>query len=106
MILLPLAAAIVFIAPTIVLGLGMGGSIAPTQIAGIMSLPRKRSGLASGRILTTRQSGTTMGIAVLGLIIAHHVGPDPDASGFATGFVDGFRVVCGVAGVVTSPSQR
>lgn len=94
-------AVIVFIALTIVLGLGMGSSIAPTQIAGIMSLPRERSGLASGCILTTRQSGTTMGIAVLGLIIAHHAGPDPDASGYASGFVDGFRIACAVAGVVT-----
>ncbi|WP_278262531.1 MFS transporter [Nocardia sp. AG03] len=92
---------VVFVVLTIVLGLGMGSSIAPTQIAGIMSLPRARSGLASGCILTTRQSGTTMGIAVLGLLIAHHAGPDPAASGYAGGFVDGFRIACAVAGVAT-----
>lgn len=90
-----------FVVLTVVLGLGMGASIAPTQIAGLMSLPRERSGLASGCVLTTRQGGTTMGIAVLGLIIAHHAGQAPGSPGYATGFVDGFRSACLVAAAVT-----
>ena len=60
----------------------MGASIAPTQLAGVLALPRQRSGLASACIATTRQGGTAHGVAVLGLIIASAAaspdGPAPE----------------------------
>lgn len=57
--------AIVFV----ITGLGVGISITPTNVAGLSAVPSQRSGTASGIISTTRQSGSALGIAVLGAIV-------------------------------------
>lgn len=53
----------------IITGLGVGISITPTNVAGLSAVPTQRSGTASGIISTTRQSGSALGIAVLGAIV-------------------------------------
>ena len=91
----------VFIPVTVVLGLGMGLSIPPTQAAGVMALPRQRSGLASALISTSRQAGTTLGIAVLGLLVSVGAAGRPGTAGYAQGFVDGLHHAGYVAGGAT-----
>jgi EmrB/QacA subfamily drug resistance transporter len=79
---------------SVVLGAGMGASIGPTQLAGVAALPVRQSGLAAAAISTTRQVGTALGVAVLGLIVATHA----DTTRFADGFVNGLHV----SGVITA----
>jgi len=55
----------------VVLGAGMGASVSPTQMAGVLALPRHRSGMASACINTARQADTTLGVAVLSLNVAN-----------------------------------
>jgi EmrB/QacA subfamily drug resistance transporter len=84
----------------VVLGAGMGAAIAPTQLAGVLALPRQRSGLASACIATTRQAGTALGVAVLGLIIATAAG-SPAGPSYSAGFVLGLHWAGIVSGVLT-----
>jgi MFS transporter, DHA2 family, methylenomycin A resistance protein len=51
-------------------GIGMGLSITPTTAAAMGSVRRERSGIASGTVNATRQAGNTLGIAILGSVIA------------------------------------
>lgn len=91
----------VFIAVTVVLGVGMGLSIPPTQAAGVMALPRQRSGLASAVISTSRQTGTTLGIAVLGLLVSQAAVGRLGTADYAHGFVHGLHQAGYVAGGAT-----
>jgi DHA2 family methylenomycin A resistance protein-like MFS transporter len=86
---------------SILLGVGMGASISPTQLAGVLALPRERSGLASACINTTRQSGTALGVAILGLIVATQAGDTPGQPGFADGFVRGLHIAGLLSGLAT-----
>jgi DHA2 family methylenomycin A resistance protein-like MFS transporter len=78
----------------------MGASIAPTQLAGVLALPRERSGLASACIATTRQAGTAIGVAALGLIITTSAG-DPERIAYASGFVHGLHTAGLLSGTLT-----
>ncbi|MEX3100878.1 MULTISPECIES: MFS transporter [unclassified Streptomyces] len=91
----------VFAALTVALGAGMGASIGPTQLAGVAALPVQRSGLASACISTTRQLGTAMGVAVLGLVIAEQAGTDSARPGYADGFMRGLHLSGLAAGAAT-----
>jgi DHA2 family methylenomycin A resistance protein-like MFS transporter len=84
----------------VVLGIGMGASISPTQISGVLALPPQRSGLASACINTTRKAGTTLGVAVLGLIVAHFSG-FPGTPGYPKGLTHGLHVAAIIAAVAT-----
>ena len=53
----------------VALGVGMGFGIGPTMAAAMAGVPRQRSGIASATVNATRQTGTTLGIAVLGVIM-------------------------------------
>ncbi|MBG0851344.1 hypothetical protein I2W78_05605 [Streptomyces spinoverrucosus] len=90
----PASAALVSV--SVVLGAGMGAAIWPTQLAGVAALRVRRSGLASAAISTTRQVGTALGVAVLGLIVATHSGSRMGTTLFADGFVRGLHLPGGV----------
>jgi DHA2 family methylenomycin A resistance protein-like MFS transporter len=85
----------------VVLGVGMGASIAPTQIAGVAALPVQRSGLAAACISTSRQVGTAMGVAILGLVVATHAGTDVGTTQYAEGFVRGLHAAAIVTAAAT-----
>ena len=61
----------------------------PTNIAGLAGLPHSRTGIASATVNAARQTGTTLGVAVLGALIAR-----------AQTFTDGLHLAVGVAGAV------
>ena len=78
----------------------MGASISPTQIAGVLGLPPQRSGLASACINTTRPAGTTLGVAVHGLIVARSAGT-VGTPGYAPGFSHGLHIAVIIAAAAT-----
>ncbi|GAA2110525.1 MFS transporter [Streptomyces synnematoformans] len=90
-----------FAALSVLLGVGMGASIGPTQLAGVAALPVQRSGLAAACISTTRQVGTALGVAVLGLIVASHAGSDLGSEQYAHGFVRGLHIAGLATGVAS-----
>jgi EmrB/QacA subfamily drug resistance transporter len=61
-------------------GLGMGVAMGPMTVAALSAVSVDRSGVASGVLTTSRQVGGTLGIAVMGAIVAA-----------SAGFVDGFQ---------------
>jgi EmrB/QacA subfamily drug resistance transporter len=78
------------------LGSGMGLAITSTSAAGLTAVGRQRSGIAGGVISTGRQCGQTVGVALLGSLIASRVA-DPTPS-FAVAFTDGLRLSGLIAG--------
>ncbi|MFD4529473.1 hypothetical protein ACFWP7_37330 [Streptomyces sp. NPDC058470] len=61
----------------------------------------QRSGLASACVTTSRQLGTTMGVAVLGLIVATQGGSAPAGENYADGFVSGLHIAGLASGIAT-----
>jgi MFS transporter, DHA2 family, methylenomycin A resistance protein len=51
------------------LGIGMGLGLPPVNVAAMAAVPRERSGVASATTNAVRQTGTTLGIALLGAIL-------------------------------------
>ena len=70
-------------------GAGVGLSVTPTNIVGLAGLPGNRSGTASATVNAARQTGTTLGVAALGALIAT-----------GTTFTNGLHRAMAVAGLV------
>jgi len=87
-----------------VAGAGLGIFTAPMNEVGVGSVPRARTGTASGLFNTARMVGATLGIAVLGSVFAHFVARGGDGD-FITGlrlalFLGGCGQLAGAALVV------
>ena len=82
-----------------VLGTGMGLAIIATNASGLAAVPRQRSGIAGGVISAGRQCGQTVGVALLGSLIAARVA-DPHQS-YAVAFTAGLRLSGLIAGALT-----
>jgi EmrB/QacA subfamily drug resistance transporter len=82
-------------------GLGMGLTMTPATAAGMGSVPVDKAGVGSAVLNSTRQVGGTLGIAVMGAIVASYVTVVPtDArypAEFVTGFQRGLEVSAGIA---------
>lgn len=61
------------ILPYIVLGLGMGMSLAPSTTITLLNIPEEEVGGASGVLTTFRQIGSVMGIAILGALLQSYL---------------------------------
>jgi MFS transporter, DHA2 family, methylenomycin A resistance protein len=59
------------VAQQILLGGGIGLLVPPMTNALMGSVDRSRSGLASGTLNTTRQTGSVLGVAIFGSLVAH-----------------------------------
>jgi EmrB/QacA subfamily drug resistance transporter len=73
----------------LVLGLGMALAATPATTAIVESLPDEKQGVASAVNDASREVGGALGIAVLGSVLADHVGklgPGMDPSSFVDGF--------------------
>ena len=77
-------------------GVGMALTMTPSAAAAIRSVPVDKSGVGSAVLNSFRQVGGSLGIAVIGAIIAHEIGGrrTPEA------FVDGFTRALEVAAVI------
>ena len=85
--------------PVLVLGVGMALAAPPATAAIVASLPDDKQGVASAVNDTAREVGGALGIAVLGSVLADHVGAlgphtDPQA------LVDGYQAALHVGAAV------
>ena len=79
-------------------GLGMAMAMAPTTAAAMGSVPVDKAGVGSAVINSMRQVGGSIGIAVLGAIVATQFDPDrPTPHDFVNGFQLSTRVAAGIA---------
>jgi hypothetical protein len=76
-------------------GVGHGLNTAQENNVAVASVPRERSGTASGLLNTARMVGATLGVAILGAVFAHFAGQQ--ASG--AGFLPGLRAALAVGGI-------
>lgn len=58
-----------------VTGLGMGMALPATNAAVFITVPRERSGTAAATVNATRQTGTALGVAILGGVISAYAVP-------------------------------
>jgi len=83
-------------------GLGIGLTIAPANFAVLGATPDEKAGVASAVVNTFRQTGGALGIAIMGAIVASHIGElrigDPR---LAPAFMSGFQDALLVAAIAT-----
>jgi predicted MFS family arabinose efflux permease len=87
------------VAGGLVLGLGMALAATPATTAIVESLPDEKQGVASAVNDASREVGGALGIAVLGSVLADHVGnlgPGMNAASFVDGFSAALLVGAGV----------
>jgi EmrB/QacA subfamily drug resistance transporter len=75
------------LASCVVLGIGMGWLNAPVTNSAVTGMPRSQAGVASGIASTSRQVGSSLGVAVTGSVLA--AGLHGALSGIATGSLGG-----------------
>src|SRR5436853_7185626 len=75
----------------IVGGLGMAITMAPTTAAAMGSVPVAKAGVGSAVINSMRQVGGSLGVAVMGTLVATHVSVSQVDPRFAAQFVDGYH---------------
>jgi EmrB/QacA subfamily drug resistance transporter len=81
----------------LVLGVGMGWVNAPITNNAVSGMPRSQAGVASGIASTSRQVGTSLGVAIMGSVLAANL-HGPMRTGFATATKPGWWIIvaCGV----------
>jgi MFS family permease len=84
----------------IVGGFGMGFVMTPTTAAAMGSVPVDKAGVGSAVLNSMRQVGGSLGIAVMGAIIAVSVSAPPGTPEAAGGFVRGFQHALVVASLI------
>jgi EmrB/QacA subfamily drug resistance transporter len=70
------------VATYVIFGIGLGFVNAPITNAAVSGMPRAQAGVAAAIATTSRQFGQTLGVAVVGAIVASHAGAPghPDLS--------------------------
>ncbi|MFE3017691.1 MFS transporter [Streptomyces sp. NPDC059256] len=96
----------------VLFGVGFGMVNAPITNTAVSGMPRAQAGVASAVASTSRQIGQTLGVAVIGTVLASGVAVGTSSPSYAQDFVDTARVAwwiiagCGlcvlVVGAVTS----
>ena len=72
-------------------GLGMAITMAPTTAAAMSSVPIAKAGVGSAVINSMRQVGGSLGIAVMGTIVAASVSVGQRSPAYTAQFVDGYH---------------
>lgn len=72
-------------------GIGMAITMAPTTAAAMGSVPVDKAGVGSAVINSMRQVGGSLGIAIMGAVIATYVNVRPFDPRYATQFVPGYH---------------
>jgi EmrB/QacA subfamily drug resistance transporter len=82
-------------------GVGMASAMTPTTAAALRAVPVDKAGVGSGVLNSMRQVGASLGIALMGAIIAHVAGRAVVAGpGGAGAFVDGLQRALEVAAAI------
>ena len=80
-------------------GLGMALTMTPSTAAATRAVPVDKAGVGSAVLNSARQVGGTMGIAVMGAIVASQMGATYDPQSFRAGFERAQLVAAGIAAV-------
>jgi sugar phosphate permease len=78
-------------------GVGMSLTMTPSAAAATRSVPVDKSGVGSAVLNSARQVGGTMGVAIMGAIMAAEVGDDRTPEAFMRGFERALLVAAGIA---------
>jgi len=81
-------------------GFGMAITMAPTTAAAMGSVPVDKAGVGSAVINSMRQVGGSLGIAVMGALVATQLSVQPGDPTYSGQFVDGYRLALHVAAAV------
>ena len=80
-------------------GVGMAMTMTPSAAAATRSVPVDKAGIGSAVLNSARQVGGTMGVALMGAIVAHETGGVPTPETFMRGFERALLVAAGIAAV-------
>jgi EmrB/QacA subfamily drug resistance transporter len=80
-------------------GVGMGLTMTPSAAAATRSVPVDKAGVGSAVLNSARQVGGTMGIAVMGAVVASAAGDVRTPEAFMDGFRSALLVAAGIASV-------
>ena len=86
--------------PLVVGGIGMGLAMTPTTAAAMGSVPVDKAGVGSAVLNSMRQVGGSLGIAVLGAIVASYITAEPPDPRLQAQFLDGFHAALYVAAAI------
>jgi EmrB/QacA subfamily drug resistance transporter len=84
----------------LVFGIGMGWVNAPITNSAVSGMPRSQAGVASGIASTSRQVGSSLGVAVMGSVLAAGLHGSPMRTGFAAATEPGWWIIAGIGVVV------
>jgi len=78
-------------------GIGMACTMTPSAAAATRSVPRDKAGVGSAVLNCARQVGGTMGVAIMGAIVASETAGQPTVDTFMAGFERALLVAAGIA---------
>ena len=78
-------------------GLGMAMTMTPTAAAAVLAVPVEKSGVGSAVLNAMRQVGGSVGIALMGAIVAHEAAGRTPIEGFMAGFERALLVAAAIA---------
>jgi EmrB/QacA subfamily drug resistance transporter len=78
-------------------GAGMGAAMAPATAAGLSGVPVDKAGVGSAVLNSSRQLGGSIGIALMGAIMAHEIGGRSTPAAFVHGFSIALEVAAAIA---------
>jgi EmrB/QacA subfamily drug resistance transporter len=81
-------------------GIGMGFAMTPTTAAAMGSVPVDKAGVGSAVLNSMRQVGGSLGIAVLGAIVASYITAERPSPELQAQFLEGFRAALYVAAAI------
>ncbi|MGW7412804.1 MFS transporter [Streptomyces sp. NPDC054863] len=79
----------------VLFGLGFGMVNAPITNTAVSGMPRAQAGVAAAVASTSRQIGNTLGVAVIGAVLAAGLGPASYAEGFVAASVPAWWIIAG-----------
>ena len=89
------------IVPGLILGgFGMSLAMTPTTAAAMSSVPVDKAGVGSAVLNSMRQVGGSLGIALMGAIVASSVNADPRSPAYSDQFVEGYHNALHVAAAI------
>jgi MFS family permease len=87
--------------PMLVGGFGMAMTMSPMTSAAMQSVPTDKAGVGSGVLNSFRQVGGSLGIAVIGAILASYLTAAPGTPASKQQFVDGLHAALLVSAAIT-----
>jgi len=78
-------------------GIGMACTMTPSAAAATRSVPVEKAGVGSAVLNSARQVGGTMGVAIMGAIVAAETGAVPNVDSFMRGYERALLVAAGIA---------